>query len=573
MNSTFLAAVLLVVLYLGYRFYGGLIERRVVRPDEKACVPAVAQRDGVDFEPARPAMLFGHHFTAISGAGPIIGPLLAMVLFGWVAGLIWIVIGSIFIGAVHDYLALMCSVRKRGCSIAQVSTEVLSKRAGFAFSIFVWLAMLLIIAVFASLAAKTLVSVPEVVWPNLLLCPVALVIGYVVYRRGWGLLWATILGLALLGGSLVLGYKQPLSLSFVGDAAAQKTAWFGLVMLYCLAAAVLPVWLLLQPRDYLSSAFTFGGLLLAFIALFVALMPIGPENAPPLVGFQSAKGPLWPMLFILVACGACSGFHGLVASGTTVKQLPSERHGLPIGYGSMIVEAALAVQVTLLGAAGLYWVGQHAVDGVSLVLPEIVKAEGADWPSVAFARSFANVVSTGLPFIGFSVALMFAGMALNATLLDTLDASTRLARLILSETVGGRFPWLKDRWVSTLITVGGATVLGLSGGADTLWPVFGAANQLIAALTLVVVSLYLLGVRRPSLYAVIPGAFMLVTTVAALLYQAYGFAAAKSPNWGLAALSVALAGLGLYVAAEATPKLLKMLAASRKQGAAAETES
>jgi carbon starvation protein len=365
-----------------------------------------------------------------------------------------------------------------------------------------------------------------------------------------------------LAGSLLLGYYQPISLSWVGDAAAQKTAWFALVMGYCIAAAVLPVWLLLQPRDYLSSAFTFGGLLLAFVALFAAFLPIGPENAPAFVGFSSSKGPLWPMLFILVACGACSGFHGLVASGTTVKQLPSERHGLSIGYGSMMVEAALAVQVTLLAAAGLYWAGEHSAAGVTLVVPQIVKAEGADWPSVAFARSFANVVSTGLPFIGFQLAMMFAGMALNATLLDTLDATTRLARFILSESIGQRVKILAGRWPSTLATVGGATILGLTGGADVLWPVFGAANQLIAALTLVVVSLYLLGVRRPSLYAAIPAAFMLVTTVGALLYQAYGFAFGETPRLGLAGLSLVLASIGVYVAGEAIPKAARMLVSS-----------
>lgn len=559
MTTASLAALCIVLLSLGYFLYGRFLERRVVQPDDSYPVPALAQRDGVDFEPARPAMLFGHHFTAISGAGPIIGPILATFLFGWGAGLIWILVGSVFIGGVHDYLALMCSSRKQGCSIAQVSSSVLSARAAFVFSLFVWLAMLLIIAVFASLAAKTLVAVPQVVWPNLLLCPIALVIGLAVYKRGLGLLWASLLGLLLLAGSLFLGYHQPLSFQSLGDAAVQKTVWFFLVMLYCVAAAVLPVWLLLQPRDYLSSAFTFGGLLVAFVALFVASMPLGPENAPVFIGLSSSKGPLWPMLFILVACGACSGFHGLVASGTTVKQLPSERHGLPIGYGSMIVEAALAVQVTLLAAAGLYWVGQHSAAGVSLVLPEIVKAEGGDWPSVAFARGFANVVSIGLPFISFPVALMFAGMALNATLLDTLDATTRLGRLILSETLGQRLPLLKGRWVSTLVTVGAATALGLSGGADTLWPVFGAANQLIAALILVVVSLYLLGARRPSIYSAIPAAFMLVTTIAALLYQAHGFAFADEPRFGLAALSLALAVLGIYVTAEAAPKLFRMM--------------
>lgn len=566
MNSALLAAVLLVLLYLGYRFYGRRVEREVVAPDDSASVPALAQRDGVDFEPARPVMLFGHHFTAISGAGPIIGPLLAVALFGWGATLAWILVGSILIGAVHDYLALMVSTRRQGRSIAQISEAVISPRAGFVFSLFVWLAMLLVIAVFASLAAKTLVSVPQVVWPNLLLCPIALVVGWAVYRRGVGLLWASFFGVTLLALSLVLGYYQPLALP-VGEAPRQQTAWFVLVMAYCVAAAVLPVWLLLQPRDYLSSGFTFGGLLLAFVGLFAAHLTIGPDNPPLAVGFFSSKGPLWPMLFILVACGACSGFHGLVASGTTVKQLPAERYGRVIGYGSMIVEAALAVGVALLATAGLYWAGQHEAHGVSLVIPEIVKTEGADWPSVAFTRSFAQVVSTGLPFIGFQMALMFAGMSLNATLLDTLDATTRLSRFILSESVGSRIAVLRQRWPATLVTVGGATLLGLSGGADVLWPIFGAANQLIAGLTLMVAALYLLAARRPSLYATGPAVFMLCTTIAALLYQAWTLSTGVKPNWLLSVLSVALAGLGIFVATEAIPRFAHLLAAAKRPSA------
>ena len=569
-NSALLAAVLVVLLYLGYRFYGGLIERRLVRPDPEAAVPAITQRDGIDFEPARPVMLFGHHFTAISGAGPIIGPVLAVALFGWGATLAWILVGAIFVGAVHDYLALMVSVREGGRSVAQLPGTVLSPRAGMVFSLFVWVAMLLVIAVFASLAAKTLVSVPQVVWPNILLCPVALIVGWAVYRRGMSLLWATVLGAALLAGSLLLGYTQPLALP--GDKATQELLWFGIVMAYCVAAAVLPVWLLLQPRDYLSSSFTLGGLVLAFVGLLVAAEPIGAENPPVFVGFTSTKGPLWPMLFILVACGACSGFHAFVASGTTVKQLPSERYGRVIGYGGMIVEAALGVGVTLLAAAGLYWVGGHAVNGSSLVLPEIIKAEGADWPSVAFTRSFAHIVSTGLPFIGFPVALMFAGMALNATLLDTLDATTRLSRFILSETLGGYVPVLRRRWPATLVTVGAAAALGLTGGADALWPVFGAANQLIAALTLTFLTLYLLGLRRPSLYVAGPAVFMLCTTVGALAYQGWSLATAAKPNWLLSGLSFLLGGAGVYVAAEAVPRCVRLLAERKGGGSAGDAE-
>ncbi len=557
MNSALIALVILVLLYLGYRFYGTHIERVVVQPDEAAEVPAIAQRDGVDFEPAKPLMLFGHHFTGISGAGPIVGPILAVAYFGWAAALGWIVLGSIFIGAVHDYLALMISARSEGRSITEVCSRVVSRRASIVFAVFVWLGMLLVIAVFANLAARTLVAVPQVVWPNLALCPIAMLLGWAVYKRGVSLVWGSIVAFALLIGSMVLGYYRPLTLpDSMGD---PQTVWYIIVMLYCVAAAVAPVWLLLQPRDYMSSTFTFAGILLGFIGLFAAARVIGAENPPAFVGAVSEKGgPIWPMLFILVACAACSGFHALVGSGTTSKQLPNERYGRQIGYGSMILEAAQGMLVALLAAGGLYWVGTHvAPDGSTLVLSEIMAEEGGGWPSVAFIRSFARVVNLGLPFIGFQALVMFAGIALNATLLDTLDTCTRLARFILTENFG-KYTWvLQGRWLATLITVVLATVLGLRGGAAKLWPVFGAANQLIAALALLVIAVYLVGVRRPSIYAVIPGIIMLCTTVAALLYQGYGFITAEQSNWLLGLLSFALALLGLYVVAEAVPRFFE----------------
>jgi carbon starvation protein len=259
------------------------------------------------------------------------------------------------------------------------------------------------------------------------------------------------------------------------------------------------------------------------------------------------------MLFILVACGAVSGFHSIVAGGTTVKQLRKETDGLPIGFGSMVLEAALAVQVTFLVAAGLYWAGSHlGADGKTLVLAEIMKGKGG--ASEVFIRGFASVVSGGIPVIGFSLGLLFGAIILNATLVDTLDTCTRLGRFVLQEAGMERFRWLGNRWLSGIITVAPATYLGLSGKADVIWPVFGAANQLIAALALFVVAVYLVGVRKPSLYAFIPGVFMLITTVAALLYQAYGFFLGPKPSLLLGAFSIVLVALAVYVAIEVVPR-------------------
>ncbi len=548
MNAALITALMLVLLYLGYRFYGRHIERRCISPDPEQPTPAYTMRDGVDYEPAPPIMLFGHHFTNISGAGPIVGPVIAVIYFGWAATLGWILIGALLIGAVHDYLSLMVSARHQGRSISDIAGHLVGRRASLVLSLFLWLAMVLIIAVFGILCAKTLVSTPSVVLPNIGLLPVAMAMGWLVYRRNVPLWAASVVGILAMGILIWLGYLYPVSLpESWGD---PFVVWFVLSMLYCLSASVLPIWFLETPRDYLSSVIAVAGLLLGFVALLVAAPGV---NAPAHVAVVTEKGPLWPMLFILVACGAVSGFHSIVAGGTTVKQLRKETDGLPIGFGSMVLEAALAVQVTFLVAAGLYWAGTHlGTDGESLVIGEIMTDGGG--AAAVFIRGFASVVADAFPFVGFSLGLLLGALILNATLVDTLDTCTRLGRFVLQEAGMERFSWLSNRWLSGAITVAPATYLGLSGQAETIWPVFGASNQLIAALALFVVAVYLVGVRRPSLYAFIPGVFMLITTVAALVYQAYGFFFGAKPSLLLGIMSVVLVALAIYVAIEVVPR-------------------
>lgn len=552
MNSAFLTLGAIVLLALGYYFYGRFVERRCIEPDEDRQTPAFALRDGVDYEPARPLMLFGHHFTNIAGAGPIVGPVIAVAYFGWAATLGWIILGSIFIGGVHDYLSLMVSARNEGKSICDVAGRLVSKRAAIVFGIFVWLALILIIAIFGILATQTLLEVPSVVIPNAGLILVAIFIGQAIYRWNQPLWLLTIIGIAAMAALLWVGELWPLSLpEGWGDS---FVIWFLGLMVYGLLAAVLPIWFLEQPRDYLSSMITYGGIGLGVVAIFAANAPV---TAPPHVSFLSAEqGPLWPMLFIVVACGAVSGFHSLVASGTTVKQLANEREGLAIGYGSMMLEAVQAISVTFLVAAGLYWAGTHiGPDGKSLVIKELMTMPKGGGAAVVFIRGFASLTARGLPFISFSAAMLFGAIVLNATLLDTLDACTRLGRFILAETFGERIAVLQNRWVASIVTIVPATYLGLSGTGKVLWPVFGAANQLIAALTLLVVGIYLVGVTRPSVYAIVPGIFVLVTTIAALLYQTWGFLLGKSPNLVLGVICLLLVGLAIYVSTEVLPRL------------------
>ncbi|MHB8995240.1 MAG: carbon starvation CstA family protein [Armatimonadota bacterium] len=550
MNAALLTLIMLALLGLGYVLYGRLIERRCAVPDANQEMPAHALRDGVDFEPAPPLMLFGHHFTNISGAGPIVGPIIAVTYFGWAAALGWILLGSIFIGAVHDYLSLIISARHDGCSVSEIAGRLVGKRSSVVFAGFLWLTMILIIAMFGILAAKTLVNTPAVVLPNIGLMPVAAIMGLMIYKMRVPLWAGTIFGVASMVGLLYLGELYPITLpASFGD---PFTVWFLACMAYCLLASVLPIWFLETPRDYLSSLLAYAGLILGFIALFIVAPQI---HAPAHIALISAKqGPIWPMLFILIACGAVSGFHCVVAGGTTVKQLGCEMQAKRIGFGSMILEAALAVQVVALIIGALFWVGTvTGADGKSLVLPLLMEDRGG--AAAVFIRAFGQMVSQAFPAIGFSTAVLFGAIILNATLLDTLDTCTRLGRFVLQEAAAEKINPLKNRWISGIVTVIPACYLGLTGTGEKIWPVFGASNQLIAALALLVIGIYLVGIRRPSLYAVIPGIFMLITTVAALLYQAWGFFLGEKVNHMLGVVCLLLVALAVYVSLEIVPRL------------------
>lgn len=581
MTTAVLGLVALVLLGLGYILYGGFLERRVVQPDDSRPVPAIAQRDGVDYEPAPGPMLFGHHFATIAGAGPIIGPVLGVFLFGWGPVLVWILLGSIFLGAVHDYLSLMMSARQRGLSVAEITRDVVSPRAAAAFAVFLWAALVLVIAVFGVTAAKALMPLspearaagafdigPRMVFPTFMVVVIAMMLGVARYVLRVPLWLATIVALGAVFTCIYIGYAYlPISLSsIVPDYAAQTRIWFVLLMGYCLVASVLPVWLLLQPRDYISMWKLFACLSTGYIALFAADAAF---EAPAFRGFTGLNGsPMWPMLFVIVACGAISGFHSVAATGTSVKQLPRESLGRVVGYGSMIAEALLAVVAVAAVSAGLSW---RAGSG-GIYAPDIIGSKAAGGPLVAFAKGYGRLVQLGLPFIGVNFASVLGLNMLKTFVITTLDSATRLARFIVAETVGRKWPILANRWVGTVATVLPAFLLGWSGAWQTIWPVFGAANQLVAALALLTVSCWLLATRKPSLVAILPGLFMLITTVAAFAWQAYGFvwhfdeAGVWKPNWVLGGTALLLTVLALFVAVEAAGRARQLLRATRGLG-------
>lgn len=534
--------------FVGYRFYAGRLDREVICPDNRHSTPAVLKSDGVDFVPSKPLVLFGHNFASIAGAGPVIGPIVAMHNFGWAMTLAWVLLGNVFIGAVHDYLTLMVSVRNRGSSIADIAENTMGSRAKAVFAVFLVLAMLLVIAVFGVVAAKTLIAQPEMVFPTFAIIPVSMIFGWCVYKKNLDLTVVSVVAVTAVILNIYIGFKMPIPLPDEGVLGFSPLMfWFVMLMLYAGMASVLPVHILLQPRDYLSTFILFGSMSLGI----VALLWVHPEiKTPAYIGMVSPQqGPVWPMLFVLVACGAVSGFHSLVAGGTTSKQLAVESHGKPISYGGMLTEGVVAVVTLLLVGGGLYWVAPEGggVDMAVLGFRETLVSGG--W-IMAFGNGFGNVVNQMLPFMGFTFASMIAVLALNTFVLTTLDTSVRITRFILQESVGRQVDLFQNKYVCTFVTVFLAYLIGATEGWQKIWPIFGATNQLIAAVALFVVSTWLMAVKKPTAYALIPAVFMVVTTIAALGWQGYQFFSGSEPNYFLGTATLVLIALALFVGHE-----------------------
>jgi len=515
MNSLVVAFILIIWLILGYKIYGSFIEKKVVKVDNTRLTPAIELKDGIDYTPAKKPILFGHHFSSIAGAGPILGPLLGVLYFGWLGALLWVALGSIFLGAVHDYTSLMTSVQNKGTSLADISKKTLGLRTKIIFSIFIWLTLAMIIAVFAVVASKTLVSQPEIVIPTFGLIFIAMIFGWLIYKKGINIVAGTLISLLFLFFLIYLGNLIPIILPAQIIGMSSQNFWFFILIIYSLFASSLPVWFLLQPRDYISTWILFLGLGLGYLGLIITHPSL---NAPAFVSFSSKGGPLWPMLFVIVACGAISGFHSLVAGGTTAKQLPDEASGKLIGYGGMVTEAALAGLVIFIAASILIW-DPSAVEN-QFGFQYLMTSLGD--PIRAFATGYGKLVSS-LPVLTLVIGTFFGMVMLNAFVLTTLDTGTRLGRFITTELLQKKAPLFKNRWIASLFILVFAAIMGATEGYKVIWPVFGASNQLVAALALIVVSSYLVGIKRPKKYTVYPALFMLLTTFGALIYQGYRF--------------------------------------------------
>jgi len=495
MSAIWLLLVALVAFVAAYASYGSFIVKKL-GVDPTAKTPAHTMRDDVDYVPARLPVLVGHHFASIAGATPIIGPIVAAV-FGWIPVFLWVVLGGIFIGAVHDVSALHASIRHRAKSIAEILGEHVGISGKKLFAAFAWLTLILVLAVFAFVIATIFAGTPSVATASMLFIVLAIVFGYAVQRRGAPLLVSTIVGVALLALCVWLGTEFPIELS--------RNTWIPILLIYALAAASLPVWLILQPRDYLNSFLLYGFMVSAVIAIFAANPTI---QLPAFTAFETDLGFLFPILFVTVACGAISGFHSLVSSGTTAKQVSSEAHIKPIGYGSMLLESLLAV-IALTTAAYLL-MGDYTA---------LLAAKG--WGGV-FASGIGNFLTAiGIPI---AVGTAFAGLVLSAFALTTLDTATRLCRFMfqeLTEKEEGKpsavVTVVTNRYVAGAIGVVLAAWLALGGGWRTLWPLFGSANQLIAALALLAVTVWLARSGKSNWFVAYPMLFMLAVTMTALV--------------------------------------------------------
>lgn len=522
-----------------YFWYGRLIERKVLQIDDKHITPSNEINDGVDYVPTKPSILFGHHFSSIAGAGPIVGPIIAYALFGWLPAMIWVLVGSVFMGAVHDYSALVISIRNKGVSIVEITEKAVSNRARVIFAVFVWLTLMLVQAVFADLTAKTLAEDPTIVIPTFGLILIAIIFGFFVYRRGLNIVIGTIMGLVLLGLFIYFGKQYPISQS--------ADFWLFITIIYSFVAATLPVWLLLQPRDYLSMYLLIIGLLLALVGLVVENPTI---NGPAFLGFQSEKGPLFPILFITVACGAISGFHSLVSSGTSAKQLRRESEGRIVAFGSMLTEGLLALVVIVMISGVLVW-----KTGEEIILPDQYFFQ--DLYSKSANIVFGNALGLSIDSLGIplSSGISFGILMLNAFILTTLDTSARLNRYVFTETIGVKYGGIfRNRYFATAISLVLAYILCLFGGYKLIWPVFGASNQLIATLALFVITSYFLGFKSAKWFTLIPAIMMLLITESAL---AYGIVFNYLPNqhWHLIIISAILLLLGLLIAIEVFKKI------------------
>lgn len=542
----------IVALALGYRFYSRWIAERLfrLRPDEP--VPAREHEDGVDFVPTRAEVLWGHHFASIAGAAPILGPAMAIV-WGWLPALLWIVVGVIFMGATHDFGALVLSVRHDGRTVGSLTERFVGPRSRVLFLLIIFFLIWLVGAVFAFAIANLFVAFPASILPVNFEIAVAVLLGWWGYAKGRSLLVPSIVVLLALYGMIFGTATGRLWTPAPGSIFLEKDVWLIGLMIYAYVASNLPVWLLLQPRDLINSHQLIVGLGALYVGFFVA----SPQFAAPAVGEIDALPSVIPILFVTIACGAISGFHGLVSSGTTSKQLARATDARPIGYGAMLVEAALAVLATMAVATG-DWIGPehlHAFDYLAQQSADTAGSGVHRLPEVGEALgAFVNGAAGFLASIGLAagVAKTVVAVLVISFAATSLDTALRIQRFVLAELgTAYRIPVLTNRWLGGGVACGSVLVLiyaDYENGAKSLWPVFGATNQVLAAFTLMICALYLRTLGRRAAAFAVPAVVVMAITFTAMVIQVKSDVARE--NWLVAGVGAIIAVLASWVALE-----------------------
>ncbi len=545
MMSTLVVLACFAVYFAGYLFYSRFLAQQVfaLRPD--AVTPAHSMEDGVDYVPTRPLVLFGHHYASITGLSPMLGPAIAVV-WGWLPAMIWVVFGSILIGCAHDFGALVISVRAKGLSIGSIAEGLIGKRAKSLMHAIIFFAIALAMGVFAYVVGLLFSAdyYPESVVPSGAILVAAMIIGWLVRKRGRNLMPLIAVAFVVILAVVVASPYMPVRW-------ASSAGWTWILLAYAWLASVLPVWSLLQPRDFLNSLLLYLGLGLTYLGFFI----LRPEFAAPLVDAHPVGAPpMYPFVFIVIACGAASGFHSLVSSGTTAKQLDRETDARPIGYGAMIGESLLGLAAVLACTAGF-------------VSPAAWKHHYADWASIqglgssmsAFIEGSTRFVSVvGLPE---ATARTLIAVVVVSFALTTLDSATRLLRYNIEEIATSiRFAPLQNRYISSTLAVVAISffafyrIEGQSAGL-VLWQLFGSTNQLLAGLALLTVSLYLLQRRRMALPFLVPMVFMMVTTLIAMSSKLLSFW--RDGNSTLLFVGGAITFIAMWLVVEATLAILR----------------
>ena len=573
MNSLIIAASAGVLYVIAYYTYGRFLGNKIFKLTKDNICPSVELHDGVDFVPSRKEVLFGHHFASIAGTGPIVGPALA-VIWGWLPALIWVVVGSIFMGAVHDFGALIISLRNQGRSIGDIAGDLISKRVKFLFLMIIFLSLLIVVAIFAVVIGLCFNMFPESVWPVWLQIPIAVVLGMLIYRKNWN---PTVLGLiavVLMYGTIIWGAYHPVHMESLKIAATTadghehwKTIfspvaiWVILLLFYVYIASTISVKTLLQPRDFINSYQLFIAMGLLALGIIVA----HPQMAAPVTNFSLGENspPVLPMLFVFVACGAISGFHSLVASGTSSKQCHNEHDSLFIGYGSMLIESLLAVFVIIACGAGIAY-GADALPGAfSEHYGSWAAAKDFKGQLSAFINGSSNMMTSfGLPF---EVGKTLMGVFIVSFAATTLDSATRIQRYIIAETATMcKMPLFAHKHPATCIAVGSAFILAFCEGSGTgafkLWPLFGAMNQLLGGLALLVITVYLARKKVNTLYTAIPMVFMIAMTGWAMYYNVMEFAGYRNGarNTLLLVISLIIIAFEIWMIIETVIVLVKV---------------